>query len=263
MPTLPPLWVLALFGSLLGAIIGSFIATLVLRWPAGRSIATGRSACDGCGRPLTAVDLIPLVSFLAFRGRARCCGTPIAPLHPLTELLSAAIGAIAFIAAPPPDALAGALFGWFLLTLALLDWLYFWLPARLTYSLGSVGPIVGWIGIGAPLRDRLIGGLAGFAAFETVRIGYRLLRGRDGMGAGDVRLFAAIGLWLGWRPLPPVLLLASLTGLMWCGILAISRRGRPIGKIQFGTFLALAGWVTWIAIQSPMLSPSLGGATGL
>jgi leader peptidase (prepilin peptidase)/N-methyltransferase len=258
----PAIWALPLCGLILGAIIGSFLATLVLRWPEGRSIATGRSACDNCGRMLTASELVPILSFVVFRGRARCCGTRIARLHPTTEILAAIIGATAFLVAPPLDAMAGALFGWLLLTLALLDWRHFWLPARLTYSLGIAGLIVGWAGIGAPLHDRIIGGLVGFAAFEAIRLGYRRLRHRDGMGAGDVRLFAGIGLWLGWRPLPLVLLLASLAGLIWCVILIVTRRRAPIGKVQFGAFLALAGWAIWIALQSSWLSPSFGGAIG-
>lgn len=260
MPALSSLSAFPLIGALLGALIGSFVGTLVLRWPAGKSVASGRSACDGCGRTLTAPDLIPLLSFFIFRGRARCCGTRIAILHPLAEGLAAVIGAVAFAISPPQHAIAGALFGWLLLALALLDWRHYWLPARLTYGLGIVGLIVGWLGIGVPLHDRIIGGLAGFAAFEVVRIGYRLLRGRDGMGAGDARLFAGIGLWLGWRPLPLVLLLASLAGLTWCVALVIVRRGQPVGKVQFGSFLALAGWVMWIAMQSLWLSPSFGGA---
>jgi leader peptidase (prepilin peptidase)/N-methyltransferase len=247
-------------GALFGAIIGSFVGTLVLRWPDGKSVASGRSACDGCGRTLTAPDLIPLLSFFVFRGRARCCGTNIATLHPLTEIFAVAIGAIAFAICSPQQAIAGAIFGWLLLTLALLDWRHFWLPAQLTYSLGIVGLAIGWLGIGVPFHDRLIGGLIGFVAFEALRIGYRLLRHRDGMGAGDARLFAGIGLWLGWRPLPLVLLLASFSGLVWCMILIVARRGQPVGKVPFGAFLALAGWATWIALQSSLLSPSFGGA---
>jgi leader peptidase (prepilin peptidase)/N-methyltransferase len=243
-----PIWSLALFGALLGAIIGSFVATLVLRWPADQSVARGRSACDGCGKALSAIDLVPLASYIAYRGRARCCGTPIAPLHPLTELLAAAVGAIAFGFAPMPDALAGALFGWILLALALLDWRHLWLPERLTIGLAIAGLAIGWLGIGAPLPDRLIGGIVGFVAFEAVRLGYRWLRGREGMGGGDVRLFGAIGLWLGWRSLPIVLLVASLAGLAWALVLVVRRMG-PVGKLPFGAFLSLAAWLVWLVGQ--------------
>jgi leader peptidase (prepilin peptidase)/N-methyltransferase len=250
MPALPPAWIIALLGAIFGAIIGSFIATLVMRWPAGRSVSAGRSACDGCGRTLSAIDLIPLLSFLAVRGRARCCGARIAPLHPVTEVLAAAIGAVAFAMASWPEALAGAAFGWMLLTLALLDWRHFWLPERLTIALALAGLAVGWLGIGPVLQERLIGGVAGFLSFEIVRRLYRLLRHRDGMGGGDVRLFGAIGLWLGWRPLPVVLLVASVTGLIWAGLLLLRRRGQPVGKVPFGAFLAFAGGIMWLVEQA-------------
>jgi len=253
MPASLPIWASPLSGALLGAIIGSFVATLVLRWPAGRSVATGRSRCDGCDRPLSAPDLIPLLSFALYRGRARCCGAPIAALHPLTEALAMLIGAVAFAVAPPLDALAGALFGWMLLALALLDWRHFWLPARLTLALALAGLALGVAGVGVDLPSRIIGGVAGFAMFEAVRLGYRALRHRDGMGGGDVRLFGAIGLWLGWRALPFVLLGASLAGLAWCLILAARRPRTPIGKVQFGAFLALAAWLVWIAGQTSLI----------
>ncbi len=249
-------WALPLSGAVLGAIIGSFVATLVLRWPAGRSVAKGRSACDGCGRTLSAPDLVPLLSFVLYRGRARCCGATIAPLHPLTEALAAIIGAVAFAVAPPFEAVAGALFGWMLLALALLDWRHFWLPTKLTVTLALTGLAIAIAG--PDLASRLIGGVAGFVLFEAVRLGYRALRHRDGMGGGDVKLFGAIGLWLGWRALPFVLLGASLAGLLWCLILIARRPGQPIAKVQFGTFLALAAWLIWLAGQMNLIDQFAG-----
>lgn len=250
------IWALPLSGAILGTIIGSFVATLVLRWPARRSVAAGRSACDGCGRTLSAPDLIPILSYLLYRGRARCCDAPIAPLHPLTEVLAALIGAIAFAAAPPLEAFAGALFGWMLLALALLDWRHFWLPNKLTAALALTG--LAFAIAGPDLTARLIGGVAGFAMFEAVRLAYRALRHREGMGGGDVKLFGAIGLWLGWRALPFVLLAASLAGLAWCLILLARRPGQPIAKVQFGTFLALAAWCIWLAGQMHLIDQLAG-----
>ena len=236
-------------GAVLGAIIGSFLATLVVRWPQGRSIARGRSSCDLCGVPIGAARLIPILSFALQRGRAACCGSRINGLHPLAEIAAAGIGALSFaIAADPAEALAGALFGWLLLALALCDARHLWLPDRLTGALALGGLAVGVAGIAPPLADRLIGGAAAFAAFAMIRHGYRLLRHREGMGGGDVKLFAAIGLWLGWRMLPLVLLGAALAGLLWC-IVELARR-RPLGagsSVPFGMFLALAAWAAWIA----------------
>lgn len=234
-------------GALLGAIIGSFIATIAMRWPRGLSVSQGRSACDGCGAPVGAARLVPLVSYALQRGRAACCGSAIDPIHPLAELAAAAIGATSVaVSAAPGQALAGALFGWLLLALALLDIRHFWLPDRLTAALAATGLLAGFV-LPPTLTDRLIGGAAGFLAFAAIRHGYRLLRRREGMGGGDVKLFGAIGLWLGWRALPLVLLGAAVAGLAW-SLIGMARGQRMTGasSVPFGAFLALAGWTTWV-----------------
>ncbi|MDE0947668.1 MAG: prepilin peptidase, partial [Sphingobium sp.] len=124
--------VAALIGGLAGAILGSFLATLILRWPQGRSVMRGRSACDGCGRTLGAQDLIPLFSAMIQRGRCRSCGAAIDPLHGRVEAGCAVIGALALGAMPDLGGIGWAVFGWLLLTLAVLDWRHFWLPDALT-----------------------------------------------------------------------------------------------------------------------------------
>jgi leader peptidase (prepilin peptidase)/N-methyltransferase len=235
----------SLFGALLGGAIGSFVVTLVLRWPAGRSIMKGRSACDGCGAPLGAIDLLPLASYALAAGRARCCGARIDPLHPLVELAGAAIGATALAVAPTFAGLAGALFGWTLLTLALLDGRHFWLPDRLTLPLLALGLCGGLAGLDPPLLDRMIGAATGYVLLEAVRIGYACVRHREGLGRGDAKLFAAIGVWLGWRALPLILLSASLIGL----VLALTLFGRAparTDRLPLGAFLCIAAWGQWV-----------------
>ena len=236
-------------GAVLGAIIGSFIATLAIRWPRGSSAAQGRSACDGCGVTLSSARLIPIISYALQRGRAACCGVAIDRLHPLAEVIAALIGIVAVaVAADLPQALAGALFGWLLLVLALLDARHFWLPDPLTAGLAMAGLAAGLAGIPPALPDRMIGGAAGFLSLAVVRHGYRLLRKHEGMGGGDAKLFGAIGLWLGWRLLPIVLLGAALAGLLWCLLELV--RGRPmtgLSSVPLGVFLALAAWGAWVA----------------
>jgi len=236
-------------GAVLGAIIGSFIATLAIRWPRRSSVVQGRSACDGCGMTLSSARLIPIISYALQRGRAACCGMAIDRFHPLAEIIAAVIGAAAVAtAADLPQAIAGALLGWLLLVLALLDARHFWLPDPLTGLLATVGLAAGLIDIPPALPDRLIGGAAGFLSLAIVRHGYRLFRRREGMGGGDAKLFGAIGLWLGWRLLPLVLLGAALAGLLWCIVELV--RGRPItglSSVPFGVFLALAAWGAWLA----------------
>ena len=232
---------------MLGAILGSFVAALVMRWPEGRSVMRGRSACDGCGRTLAPLELVPIVSALALRGRCRGCGGAISPVHIRIELAALVIGIAAGLVAPGPVGVAGAVFGWLLLALASLDLVAFWLPDRLTILLALAGLASATLGIAPPLTERLIGGVAGFGVLWLVAFGYRRMRGRDGMGGGDPKLFGAIGLWLGWQMLPAVLLIASMIGL---GVaLAAHGRGRAIAAdtaLPFGALLAIAAYPAWL-----------------
>ena len=239
------LWPVAL--GLLGAVLGSFIATLVIRWPQERSVVHGRSHCDACDAVLGPRDLIPLLSFLLSQGRCRHCKAAIDPGHWQIELAALGIGAVAGLVVPGPAALAGAVFGWLLLALAALDITDFWLPDPLTLTLALAGVAAGVMGIEPPLVDRLIGGIAGFAALWLVGFTYKRLRGREGLGGGDPKLLGAIGLWLGWRMLPAVLLLAALTGLAL--VLLGMLRGRAAkldDRVPFGALLAIAAYPAWL-----------------
>lgn len=235
---------------ILGTIFGSFIATLVLRWPAGRAV-TGRSACDACGRVLGPLELVPLLSAAALAGRCRACRAPIAPLHWQVELAATAIGALSGWVAPGWEGVAGAVFGWLLLTLALLDLRDWWLPDPITALLAASGIATGALRLGPPLSDRLIGGVAGFALLWLVGWGYKRTRGREGIGGGDPKLFAGIGLWLGWAMLPPVLLVASLLGL---GVVLVARlTGRSMTRtdaLPLGALLAAAAYPAWALMIS-------------
>lgn len=231
---------MALAAAVLGAILGSFIATLSLRWPGNQSVVKGRSACDSCGTTLRPADLIPLISAALRRGRCRYCGAVIDPFHYRVELASAAIGGISLALSPGLAGAALALFGWLLLPLVLLDWRHFWLPNRLTLLLAATGLIAGGL-LGTPLSGRLIGGAVAFIALEAIRLAYRRLRGRDGLGAGDPKLFGAIGLWLGWTLLPQVILLAAMLGLL--SVLGRRQKVTKASALPFGAFLAVAAWL--------------------
>lgn len=232
---------------ILGAILGSFIATLVIRWPQGRSVMAGRSHCDACDVALGARDLVPLVSATLARGRCRACGARIDARHWQIELAALGIGAVAGIVMPGPIGLAGAVFGWLLLALAALDVTEFWLPDRLTGTLALAGLATGLLGVEPGLRDRVIGGVAGFGALWAIGAGYKMLRGREGLGGGDPKLLGAIGLWLGWAMLPAVLLLAALTGLALVGIgMVLGRRMTLADRVPFGALLAIAAYPAWL-----------------
>lgn len=239
----------AILGGVAGAIAGSFLATLILRWPQGRGVARGRSACDGCGRVLGVVDLVPMLSALVQRGKCRSCGAAIDPLHGRVEAGCAIIGALALGFAPHLGGIGWALLGWLLLTLAVLDKRHFWLPDALTLPLAFLGFTIGLWATDVVMVDRVIGAVAGYGALLAVTLGYRLLRGRDGLGLGDAKLLGALGAWFGWQALPFILLLAASLGLI--AVLAAMAMGRAVDgatRVPLGTFLAVAavpGW--WVA----------------
>jgi leader peptidase (prepilin peptidase)/N-methyltransferase len=239
----------ALIGAMLGLTIGSFVAVLVLRTIAGQSAITGRSACDGCAVPLSPGELIPLWSYIGQQGRCRRCGARIDPLHPIAEGLAAIIGGLAGWLSPDAGGLALATFGWLLLALALIDARALWLPDQWTIALALGGLSLGTLATGVPLTDRLIGGVAGFASLSLIAFAYHAARGRDGMGGGDPKLFGAIGLWLGWVALPPLLLIAALVGLAVAALRMIGHRGdwRTM-ELPLGTLLAMAAGMIGFAM---------------
>ncbi|MBN8815035.1 MAG: prepilin peptidase [Sphingomonas sp.] len=243
-----PDWVWPTALGVLGAIVGSFLATLVIRWPQERSVIGGRSACDACGRTLCTWELVPLASALVLHGRCRSCGVAIDPRHWQIELGCVVLGVISGLAAPGLVGVAGAVFGWLLLALAALDVAEFWLPDRLTGTLAVAGLMS--IAVAPPdWPDRLIGGVAGFASLWLIAFAYRRIRGRDGLGGGDPKLFGAIGLWVGWAMLPFVLLLACIVGL---GALLTARlRGQAVSGgdwVPFGALMAIAAYPMWLVM---------------
>ncbi len=241
----------ALIGAVLGAIAGSFLATIILRWPKGEGVARGRSRCDGCGRALTVRDLVPLLSALAQKGRCRSCGAAIDPLHGRVEAACAVIGALALGVRPDLSGIGFALLGWLLLTLALLDLRHYWLPDALTFPLAFLGLTLGLWTTEPTLEARVIGAVAGYALLALVAVGYRRLRGHDGLGLGDAKLLAALGAWFGWQALPFILLAASSLGLVAAALLPLTGRSvTRTTRLPLGLFLALAAVPGWLVSRS-------------
>ena len=232
---------------MLGAIAGSFLATILIRWPKGESALAGRSHCDACGSVLGPRDLVPILSHVALGGRCRHCGAGIDTRHLAVEIGAGLVGLVAFLAFAGVEAPVAALFGWWLLLLAVVDLEHHWLPDRLTLPLLPVGLAVAWLGIGPPTLDRIIGAVAGYAVLAAIGWLYRRLRGREGLGGGDPKLLAALGAWLGWQQLPLVLLGAGMVGL---AAIALRRlRGESVSatdRLPLGTLMALAAWPLWL-----------------
>jgi len=242
--------------ALSGPAAGSFAALLADRLPRGEPVMLARSRCRSCGAPLRWFELVPVVSWLLQRGRCPRCGAPIPARLLQAELVGLGFGlGAAFLAPTPVTALLGALFLWCLLALALADLRFFRLPDTLTAALALLGLalMLAGDGTGWPLwQDRLVaallGAFAGGGAFLALRLGYRRVAGREGMGLGDVKLMAGIGAGLGVAALPLVALLAAVSAL---GVAALRawRRGRGLrraGRVPFGAFLALAAAAVWL-----------------
>ncbi len=231
-------WVIVLC-AVTGAITGSYLATVALRWPKGHGASSGRSACDGCGKTLRWFELIPIASFAIAGGQCRRCGERIEPLHLGIELGAAFLGGLAAAVMPTlGGALVLSVLFWQLLLLAALDHRHLWLPDRLTLTLAVSGLALGGFIGEAPLLHRAAAMLCGFVALEAVRRAFHILRGHEGMGAGDPKMFGALAAWTGPFVLPFILLGAAAIGLA-TATASIARK-KPLAAFPFGTYLAAA-----------------------
>ena len=205
------------------------------------TLAAPRSHCPRCRRSIPWRGLIPLAGFALLRGRCARCRAPIPLRYPLLELLCAAAAAVCALRFGPGWPAAGAIaLTWALVALAFIDLDCRLLPDAITL------PML-WAGIGfnliggflAPLPDAVLGAMTGYGALWLVQRVYRRLRGREGLGSGDLKLTAMLGGWLGWEALPGIVFLASLGGV---GAGLVRR-----GPFAFGPWLALAGWLALVA----------------
>jgi leader peptidase (prepilin peptidase)/N-methyltransferase len=201
-----------------------------------------RSNCPKCGHPIGALQNVPLVSYLALRGKCAGCGTRISLRYPVVELctglLSAYIGwRFGFSVAT----LAALLFAWAMVASTVIDFDTQLLPDDITLPLIWVGLLVNLWGTFTSIESAVIGAVAGYLSLWSVYWVFKLATGKEGMGFGDFKLLAAIGAFLGWQMLPAVILLSSLVGAV-VGILLIvlAGRGRQV-PMPFGPYLAAAG----------------------
>jgi leader peptidase (prepilin peptidase) / N-methyltransferase len=266
---------------LLGLVIGSFLNVVVYRLPiilerqwraeatdvlsndaaaqtdvadASFTLSTPRSACPNCKAPITVLQNIPVVSWLVLRGRCASCKTRISVRYPIVELTTGVLSAWAAwhfgFGAPAACAL---LVTWSLIALTGIDIDHQLLPDNITLPLMwaglvaavALGPISG-AALPVSAKDAIIGAAAGYVSLWLVFHAFRLVTGKEGMGYGDFKLFAALGAWLGWKLLPMVIILSAATGAV-LGILMIVLRGRDrSAPIPFGPYLAAAGWLAML-----------------
>jgi leader peptidase (prepilin peptidase)/N-methyltransferase len=239
-----PDWLLPVLAS---PFIGSFLGVLIQRLPEGDDLVASRSRCNSCHRNLGPADLIPIVSYLAARGRCRHCGAPIGRFHLLIELAALMVAVWAATIDGGMRLWADCFLGWTLLALAWIDVRHMILPDVLTLPLVLAGLVFAWFLEPEFIADHAAGAAAGFLLFWTISRLYRLLRGRDGLGEGDAKLMAAAGAWVTWMGLGPVMLVGAVTGLAQVVIFRL-RGGAVSGATQtpFGPPLALGVWVVWL-----------------
>jgi leader peptidase (prepilin peptidase)/N-methyltransferase len=256
----------------LGLLVGSFLNVVIHRLPlmlerqwrnecallAGNPPADQprydlfmpRSACPACQRPITALENIPIASYLWLRGRCAGCATAISARYPLIEGLTAlASGLVAWRFGYGSAAAMGLVLTWFLIALATIDLDTQLLPDSLTLPLLWLGLACAVIlpnagqALPVDLQSSVIGAMAGYVSLWSVFHLFRLATGKEGMGYGDFKLLAALGAWLGWQMLLPIVLAAAGVGAV-VGVALIALRGHQRSTpIPFGPFLAAAGWL--------------------
>lgn len=208
------------------------------------NLVVPRSRCPHCGHPITALENIPILSYLWLRGRCSACRARISPRYPLVELATGLLSAfVAWRLGFGWPAAAALVLTWSLIALTVIDYDHQLLPDVITGPLLWAGLLLNSMHMFTDLHAAVIGAAAGYMSLWLLYQGFRLFTGKEGMGYGDFKLFAAFGAWLGWQQLPVLILLASLVGAI-VGITAILVLGRDRRlPIPFGPYLAAAGWI--------------------
>lgn len=249
---------------LLSPAVGSFLGVLADRLARGEDVVRARSACRSCGARLGGLDLVPVLSFLWLRGRCRHCGAAIPPWALYVEIIATGAAVLAVAAGgTAPAMLMSCLFLWLLLALALSDLLWLRLPDLLTGTLFVLALGVTWNGsepgeVG--LGWALLGAGLGSGSFLALRIGYRALRGREGLGLGDVKLMAGLGAFAGPLDLPLLVLMGALLALLSALIGVLARSGplhQPLrfAVMPFGAALCGAAALLWLLRAAHFLLP--------
>jgi leader peptidase (prepilin peptidase)/N-methyltransferase len=249
---------------LLGLIVGSFLNVVIHRlpimlereWraeyapeiaaPAERyDLVMPRSRCPHCGHGITALENVPVISYLMLRGRCSACHAPISPRYVAVEIATGLLsGVVAWHFGFGAPAFGGLLFTWGLVALAGIDFETQLLPDRITLPLLWLGLLFNLRGTFTDLNSAVIGAAAGYLSLWSIYHLFKLVTGKEGMGYGDFKLFALIGAWFGWQQLLVVILLASAVGAATgLTLLALKRIADVDVPVPFGPFLAAAGWI--------------------
>ena len=264
----------AALAGVLGVLIGSFLNVVIYRlpkmlerqWAADCAAVDGaapdapeasteafnlmvpHSRCQQCGHAIRWYENVPVLSYLFLRGRCSSCKTRISPRYPIVELVTGLLFAWCVWRMPGQwAALAWCGFSAALLTLALIDWDTTLLPDDITLPLlwaGLLAAILGFTGVS--LTNAVLGAVAGYLSLWGIYWLFKLTTGKEGMGYGDFKLFAAFGAWFGWQALVPIILMASVIGVVMGLALKFNNGLREGGYVAFGPFLAGAGFTAML-----------------
>lgn len=249
---------------ILGLMVGSFLNVVIYRLPKmmerdwhnnclelqGKDIpeatkytlATPRSACPKCGHMITALENIPVISYLALKGKCRSCKNPISMRYPLIEALTGIlIGLVSWKFGYTTTTLFAWAFTFALIALTFIDFDTQLLPDDITLPLLWLGLLFNLSTGFTDLKSAVIGAISGYLILWSIYWLFKLVTGKEGMGYGDFKLLAAIGAWFGWQLLPAVILLSSVLGaVIGIGLIVLTKRGREV-PMPFGPFLAIGG----------------------
>ncbi len=225
--------------ALFGLVIGSFLNVCIYRLPHDQSIVWPASRCTTCGRELSWYENIPVLSYIALRGRCRTCRQRISPMYPVIELATAGVFVLFYWKlGPTPLFVVRLAFACAMIVLFVIDLQHQILPNEITLP-GIVAGLVASLFLEPGWRDALIGAIAGGGSLWLIAWGYERLRHREGLGFGDVKMLAMIGAFLGWKLMLLTLVFASFTGSLVALILMVARRADWQSRLPLGTFLAL------------------------
>ena len=261
-----PLYLGTLF--VLGAVVGSFLNVVIYRLPVMMqrewrhdclefleqpqaaepeifNLSTPRSRCGNCGHQITALENIPIISYLVLGGKCSECKVGISLQYPLVELFTALLSVVVgWHFGVSLQALAALFLTWCLIAASGIDIGHKLLPDTITLPLLWLGILLSLFNVFVGLETSVIGVMAGYLSLWAVFMMFKIVTGKEGMGYGDFKLLAMLGAWLGWKPLFVVILTSSAVGAAVGITLIILKKTERSTQIPFGPYLAAAGWLT-------------------
>jgi leader peptidase (prepilin peptidase) / N-methyltransferase len=252
-------WQILILIAILGLLIGSFLNVVIYRLPLMLEEETNErlfnlwippSHCPSCSQKLRWYDNIPLLSFLFQFGKCRYCKNSIGWRYPFVELLTMLISVIVMLRFPHLEiALLVLVFSWFLIPMIFIDFDHQILPDALTLGFLWVGLFVNGFEVFTHPKEAILGVVVGYLFFWLIAKAYFLFRRVEGLGRGDFKLFAALGAWLGWQPLPIILIIAGVLALIVNVFLILFKRKNYSDAFAFGPYLAVAGWIFMMVMK--------------